>query len=154
MSWFIFTCQYFSVVSKHIKWAFLTKQIIHELFITGQFITRWFLISLLIQALTSTGCQWSGTRWTAKDSRSYRPYLPIDLWQYGWRTNSRRKAESYVTAVLFSTQVKDNILVLWWIKRILRCITEKMCWKKLIWILSWTMLISVCDAFCFKLGQS
>ena len=79
---------------------------------------------------------WSGTSSTAKDSKSYRPYLPTCLRQYGWRTNSRRKVES----LLFSTQVKDNIRVLWLIKRILCCTTGKMWWKKLTLMPSWTIL--------------
>ena len=56
--------------------------------------------------------------------------------------------------VLFSTQIKDNIRVLWWIKTILGYITEKTCCKKIDVNAVPNNVESVCNALDFKLGQS
>ena len=71
-----------------------------------------------------------------KDSRG-TPLLAVDkVEQVQWQRivslighMFKKKSWIAVTAVLFSTQIKDNIRVLCWIKTILGYIAEKMWWK-------------------------
>ena len=149
ISWFILTCHFFLLFRNTYNSVPVPSTSFTNSLLLVNLLQNGSLCRCRFKCYTSVSCRWSGTSSTAKDSRSYRPYVPIDLCQYGWRTHWRRKA---VTAVLFSTWVKDNIL--FYIIQHSIIILPRRCSGKIDLNAVLSNVENVCNAVGFKLGQS